>query len=132
MNEKYKRILKDSWKMAVDLIATGKSLRQKRQKAGLTQEGLAAVITEYCDYPASPVTISYWETGKRAMSLAHAVFLSDYFGCRLDELVISFMRSYGKEQEDDQLVPFFVFTPLPHSTPQKQSNNHHTIHVPFY
>jgi len=98
--------LTEPWNMAIDPVATGKSLRQKRREAGLTQEELSFIITEYCDYPATPVTISYWETGKRAMNLAHAVFLAILLNCRLDELVVSIMRSHGKEQEDDRLVPF--------------------------
>ena len=98
----------EAWKMAVDPVATGKSLRRMRKEAGITQEKLADIITDYCDFPATSATVSYWETGRRAMSLAHAVFISNLFGCKLDELVVSIMRSYGKEQEDDRLVPFYL------------------------
>ena len=96
----------EPWKMAVDPIATGKSLRRMRKEAGITQEKLADIISDYCDYPATSATVSYWETGRRAMSLSHAMFISNLFGCKLDELVVSILRSQEKEQEDDRLVPF--------------------------
>jgi len=102
-------IIADAWKMGVDPVATGKNLRRMRKEAGITQEKLADIITDYCDCSATSATVSYWETGRRLMSLGHAVFISDLFGCELGELVVSFMRSHGKEQEDDRLVPFFSY-----------------------
>ena len=93
------------WEAGVDLIATGRQLRKYRLDNRFTQESLSAVINRGCDYSASPNAISGWETGKKLPSLYHVVFLSELYGCRIDQLVISYRRS--RESADlDQLVPF--------------------------
>lgn len=92
------------WEAGVDFIATGKQLRKFRLLNHFTQEHLSEVICKGCDYSASKNAISTWETGKKLPSLHHVVFLSELFGCRIDQLVISYRRS--RESADlDQLVP---------------------------
>lgn len=95
------------WEAGVDLIATGKQLRKFRLLHHFTQERLSEVICEECDYSASKNAISTWETGKKLPSLHHAVFLSELYGCRIDQLVISYRRS-RESAERDQLVPLLI------------------------
>lgn len=93
-----------AWLMGIDLIATGKQLREKRQSHSLTQEELSECFERGGD-SASRAIISMWENGKKLPSLSHMVFLAELYGCSLDELVISYRRS--QEADDgDQPVPF--------------------------
>ena len=92
------------WEAGTDLIATGKQLRKFRLRNHFTQESLSDVICKGCDYSASKNAISTWETGKKLLSMAHAVFLSELYGCRIDDLVISYRRS-REGAERDQIVP---------------------------
>lgn len=92
------------WEAGVDLVATGRQLRKFRLRNNLTQEHLSEIICNGCDYSASKNAISMWENGKKLLSLHHVVFLSELWGCRIDELVISYRRS--REAADrDQPVP---------------------------
>lgn len=92
------------WEAGVDFVATGRQLRKFRLLNHFTQERLSEVICEECDYSASKNAISTWETGKKLPSLHHAVFLSELYGCRIDQLVISYRRS-RESADEDQLVP---------------------------
>lgn len=92
-----------SWLMGIDPIATGKQLKKLRREHDITQEFLSELF-ERCGDSASRVIISMWETGKKLPSLSHMVFLSELYGCSMDELVISFRRS-KEAGDDDQLVP---------------------------
>ena len=95
------------WEAGVDLIATGKQLREFRLRNHFTQEHLSEVICRGCDFSASKNAISTWETGKKLLSLHHVVFLSELYGCRIDQLVISYRRS-RESADEDQLVPLLI------------------------
>lgn len=98
----------NSWLMGIDPVATGRRLQELRRKNHLTQEDLSELF-EWCDISASRVSISVWENGKKTPSLLHFVFLSELYGCSLDELVISYRRS--RESADrDQPVPYYEYS----------------------
>lgn len=86
----------------IDPVKTGEQLRKLRQKNNLTQEELSALF-DWCRHPASRVSISMWENGKKLPSLLHIVFLSALYHCSLDELVYSQRRSRSHERESDGL-----------------------------
>ena len=94
------------WLMGIDPVATGGQLRKVRRDHGITQEFLSELF-ERCGDSASRAIISMWENGRRLPSLSHMVFLSELYGCSLDELIISYRRSRATG-DDDQLVPFFI------------------------
>lgn len=92
------------WEAGVDLVATGRQLRKFRLRNNLSQACLSEIICNGCDYSASENAISAWENGKKLLSLPHVVFLSELWGCQIDELIISYRRS--REAADrDQPVP---------------------------
>ena len=66
--------------MGVDPAATGARLKQYRNANHLTQEGLSGILTDGGD-PASRVSISMWESGKKLPTLSHMVFLRELYGC---------------------------------------------------
>ncbi len=99
----------EAWLMGIDPISTGSQLKKLRQAHHLTQEYLSELFEQGGD-SASRVIISMWENGKKLPTLSHMVFLSELYGCSLDELVISYRRS--KEREDDgcdQLISYFEY-----------------------
>ena len=93
-----------AWLMGIDPVATGHQLRKHRQAHDLTQEKLSSIFEEGGD-SASRVIISMWENGKKLPTLSHVVFLAELYGCAIDELVISYRRSYENDG-CDQPVPF--------------------------
>ena len=76
----------------VDPAATGARLKQYRNANHLTQEGLSGILTDGGD-PASRVSISMWESGKKLPTLSHMVFLRELYGCTLDELICTYRQS---------------------------------------
>lgn len=101
------------WEAGVDLIATGRQLRKFRLRNHLSQEHLSEIICNGCDFSASKNAISSWETGKKLLSLPHVVFLSELWGCRIDELVISYRRSREAAGRDQPVL--FIFQALCHT-----------------
>ncbi len=93
--------------MGIDPIATGRQLKKLRREHHLTQEYLSELF-EQGFYSVSRVSISAWENSKKLPKLDHLVFLSELYGCSLDELVISYRRS--RESADrDQPVPYYLY-----------------------
>ncbi len=94
-----------AWFMGIDPIATGKQLRQMRRQYCETQESLSALFSDGGD-SVSKNAISTWETGKKLPSLSHIVFLAELYGCSLDDLIITYSRSYAKEDKK-QRIPIY-------------------------
>ena len=66
----------------------GENLQAYRKKAGLSQEEFA----EKCE--VSRQAIAKWESGESVPTMDKLVFLADFYGITLDELV-------GREEKDD-------------------------------
>ena len=66
----------------------GENLQAYRKKTGLSQEEFA----EKCE--VSRQAIAKWESGESVPTIDKLIFLADYYGITLDELV-------GKEEKDD-------------------------------
>ena len=94
-----------AWLMGVDPVATGAKLKQHRIANNLTQEELSGLLADGGD-PASRVSISMWESGKKLPSLSHLVFLRELYGCTLDELVCTYRQSEREAGDGDQPVVF--------------------------
>lgn len=97
-----------AWLMGVDPAATGARLKQYRNANHLTQEGLSGILTDGGD-PASRVSISMWESGKKLPTLSHLVFLRELYGCTLDELICTYRQSAREAADGDQPVVFLSF-----------------------
>ena len=95
-----------AWLMGVDPAATGARLKQYRNANHLTQEGLSGILTDGGD-PASRVSISMWESGKKLPTLSHLVFLRELYGCTLDELICTYRQSAREAADGDQPVVFY-------------------------
>ena len=95
-----------AWLMGVDPAATGARLKQYRNANHLTQEGLSGILTDGGD-PASRVSISMWESGKKLPTLSHMVFLRELYGCTLDELICTYRQSAREAADGDQPVVFY-------------------------
>lgn len=95
-----------AWLMGVDPAATGARLKQYRNANHLTQEGLSGILTDGGD-PASRVSISMWESGKKLPTLSHLVFLRELYGCTLDELICTYRQS-AREAADGDQPSFFI------------------------
>lgn len=95
-----------AWLMGVDPVATGARLKQHRNANHLTQEGLSGILTDGGD-PASRVSISMWESGKKLPTLSHLVFLRELYGCTLDELICTYRQSAREAADGDQPVVFY-------------------------
>ncbi len=97
----------------IDPVATGKQLKEHRRQHNLTQKDLSELF-DYCyDTTATREYISILESGKQIPSIHFLVFLCELYACSLDELVVSYRRSYESEDRD-QPVPlvnyiFFIF-----------------------
>lgn len=97
-----------AWLMGVDPVATGAKLKQHRIANNLTQEELSGILTDGGD-PASRVSISMWESGKKMPTLSHLVFLRELYGCTLDELICTYRQSAREAADGDQPVVFLSF-----------------------
>ncbi len=69
-------------------IATGELLRTNRLKRHLTRENLSEAIDEAGADSASANAIGNWEAGRSIPTLSHLVFLSEFYRCSLDELLV--------------------------------------------
>ena len=85
-----------AWLMGVDPAATGARLKQYRNANHLTQEGLSGILTDGGD-PASRVSISMWESGKKLPTLSHLVFLRELHARRAD-LYLPAVRKGGRRR----------------------------------
>lgn len=94
-----------AWLMGIDPVATGAQLKQHRIANNLTQEELSGILADGGD-PASRVSISMWESGKKLPSLSHLVFLRELYGCTLDELICTYRQSEREAGDGDQPVVF--------------------------
>lgn len=56
------------------------TLKERRIKAGLTQENVAKIVE------VDQTAVSLWESGKRPL-LKHRVRLAKLYGCTVDELL---------------------------------------------
>lgn len=56
------------------------TLKERRLKAGLTQENVAKIIG------VDQTAVSLWENGKKPL-LKHRVKLAKFYGCKVDELL---------------------------------------------
>lgn len=56
------------------------TLKERRLKAGLTQENVARIIE------VDQTAVSLWENGKKPL-LKHRVKLAKLYGCKVDELL---------------------------------------------
>lgn len=92
-----------AWLMGIDPVTTGKQLRSMRRAHHLTQEYLSELFEAGGD-SASRNAISTWETGKKLPSLTHIVFLAELYGCKLDELVITYRRSRENDDRDQPVI----------------------------
>lgn len=97
-----------AWLMGVAPVATGAKLKQHRIANNLTQEELSGILTDGGD-PASRVSISMWESGKKMPTLSHLVFLRELYGCTLDELICTYRQSAREAADGDQPVVFYPF-----------------------
>ncbi len=98
-----------AWLMGIDLVATGRQLKQHRLALHLTQEDLSDLFDQVGD-SASRVIISMWENGKKLPTLSHVVLLAQLYHCPVDELVITFMRSAREaEGEGGSSVLLWIF-----------------------
>ena len=98
-----------AWLMGIDLVATGRQLKQHRLALHLTQEDLSDLFDQAGD-SASRVIISMWENGKKLPTLSHVVLLAQLYRCPVDELVITFMRSAREaEGEGGSSVLLWIF-----------------------
>lgn len=98
-----------AWLMGIDLVATGRQLKQHRLALHLTQEDLSDFFDQVGD-SASRVIISMWENGKKLPTLSHVVLLAQLYHCPVDELVITFMRSAREaEGEGGSSVLLWIF-----------------------
>lgn len=97
----------------IDPVATGRQLKELRRQHNLTQKDLSELF-DYCyDTSATREYISILESGKQIPSIHFLVFLCELYACSLDELVVSYRRSYESEDRD-QPVPlvnyiFYIF-----------------------
>lgn len=99
-----------AWLMGIDLVATGRQLKQHRLALHLTQEDLSDFFDQVGD-SASRVIISMWENGKKLPTLSHVVLLAQLYRCPVDELVITFMRSAREaEGEGGSSVLLWIFS----------------------
>ena len=113
MNQKKLKLTRETaWMVGADPVATGKRLKKLRKEYNLTQEELSERFERMCTTPASRVTISNWETGRKIPSLEHLLFLRALYSCLLDELVVSYWES-RTAQESDQPVAFFCSPNIP-------------------
>lgn len=95
-----------AWLMGVDPAATGAKLKQHRIANNLTQEELSGLLADGGN-PASRVSISMWENGKKQPTLPHLVFLRELYGCTLDELICTYRQSAREAADGDQPVVFY-------------------------
>ncbi len=98
----------NAWLMGIDPIATGRQLKKLRRDHHLTQEFLSELFEQGGD-SASRVIISMWENGKKLPTLSHIVFLAELYGCRLDELVVSYRRSREADDRDQPVHLINIF-----------------------
>lgn len=93
-----------AWKMGIDPVATGKAWRQKRRDEQLTQEALSDIF-DAADMPMSKSAISAVENGKHTPSIHHAFFFAELCGCLVEDLVVTYRRSF-EAADRDQVAPF--------------------------
>jgi len=67
--------------MELTILNYGKEFKYHRENARLSQEQLAEVIG------TSQQNISRWENNKVEPSITFCIYLADYYGITLDELV---------------------------------------------
>ncbi len=72
--------------MELNSKALGKRLKQYRKKRGISQMALAEAID------CSPNLVSYYETGRRCMSLKHLVAAANVLHITADELLIDHLE----------------------------------------
>jgi len=68
----------------IDLIATGRNIRNLREARGITRNYLADVF----DGDASIQAISKWETGKTLPRIDNLFVLSKVFDVSIDEIIV--------------------------------------------
>ena len=102
-------VYKHATDWGVDPVATGRQLKKLRRQNNLTQKDLSE-LCDYCfDSTATREYICEAENGRAVLSIHLLMFLSELYGCSLDELVVSYRRSHERELEDrDQPVPLII------------------------
>lgn len=68
----------------IDAKNTGAALRKKRLELGMTVRETAEIVK------VSPTTVYGWEYGRKIPSIGHLAVLSAYYGCHIDDLVVTY------------------------------------------
>lgn len=66
----------------IDMIATGKSIMDKRVKAGMT----VADVTNACGVSAAAVC--KWQSGRSIPNIDNMVILAAIWNCKIDDIVV--------------------------------------------